>query len=161
LFVHIGDDPGYKEYILILGGRHMQQMRPALPKPPDRLRPQADCALSEFRATTKRRDEVSLEICECLIDIASALFSVPSKELRKPGRTAISVSRVRQIAMYVAHVVLRLTMSEVGVGFGRDRTTVHHACQVVEDMRDEAEFDRMVQVIERIASAAFRNRLGL
>jgi chromosomal replication initiation ATPase DnaA len=139
----------------------MQQMRPALPKPPDGLRPQADCALSEFRATTKRRDEMTLEICECLIDIASALFSVPSKELRKPGRTAISVSRVRQIAMYVAHVVLRLTMGEVGVGFGRDRTTVHHACQVVEDMRDDAEFDRMVQVIERIASAAFRNRLGL
>lgn len=139
----------------------MQQMRPALPKPPDRLRPQADCALSQFRATTKRRDEVSLEICECLIDIASALFSVPSKELRKPGRTAISVSRVRQIGMYVAHVVLRLTMGEVGVGFGRDRTTVHHACQVVEDMRDDPEFDRMVQVIERIASAAFRNRLGL
>ena len=81
--------------------------------------------------------------------------------MRKPGRTAISVSRVRQIAMYVAHVVLRLTMGEVGVGFGRDRTTVHHACQVVEDMRDDAEFDRMVQVIERIASAAFRNRLGL
>jgi chromosomal replication initiation ATPase DnaA len=116
---------------------------------------------SEFRPTAKRRDEVAIEMCECLIDIAAALFSVPSKELRKPGRTAVPVSRVRQIAMYVAHVVLRLTMGEVGAGFGRDRTTVLHACQVIEDMRDDPEFDRVVLMIERVAFAAFRSRLGL
>jgi chromosomal replication initiation ATPase DnaA len=63
--------------------------------------------------------------------------------------------------MYVAHVVLRLTMGEVGAGFGRDRTTVLHACQVIEDMRDDPEFDRVVLVIERVAFAAFRSRLGL
>lgn len=113
------------------------------------------------RPRTKRRDELTLEMCECLIDVTSALFSVPSKDLRKSGRTALPVSRVRQIAMYVAHVVLRLTMSEVGLGFGRDRTTVLHACQVVEDMRDDADFDNIVLVTERIAFAAFRNQLGL
>ncbi|ODT31607.1 MAG: chromosomal replication initiator DnaA [Kaistia sp. SCN 65-12] len=100
-------------------------------------------------------------MCECLIDIAAALFNVPSKELRKPGRTALSVARVRQIAMYVAHVVLRLTMSEVGAGFGRDRTTVLHACQVIEDLRDDPELDRLVLMVESVASAAFRGRLGL
>ncbi len=109
----------------------------------------------------KRRDEVALDVCESLIDIASAVFSLPSKELRKPGRTAMSVSRVRQIAMYVAHVVLRLRMSDVGRGFGRDRTTVIHACQTIEDLRDEPEFDRIVSMFEQVASAAFRTRLGL
>jgi hypothetical protein len=38
---------------------------------------------------------------------------------------------------------------------------VQHACQVIEDLRDDAEFDRLVQVVERVASAAFRNRTGL
>lgn len=73
----------------------------------------------------------------------------------------MSVARVRQIAMYVAHVVLRLTMSEVGAGFGRDRTTVLHACQVIEDLRDDPELDRLVLMVESVASAAFRGRLGL
>lgn len=100
-------------------------------------------------------------MCECLIDIVAALFSVPSKELRKAGRTVDSVSRVRQIAMYVAHVVLRLTQGEVGRGFSRDRTTVIHACHTIEDLRDDTEFDRVVSMVERIAQAAFRSRLDL
>jgi chromosomal replication initiation ATPase DnaA len=112
-----------------------------------------------FCASSKRRDEMAQEMCESLIDIVAALFSVPSKELRRAGRTADSVSRVRQIAMYVAHVVLRLTQGEVGRGFGRDRTTVVHACHTIEDLRDDAEFDRIVSTVEQIAQAAFRTRI--
>jgi chromosomal replication initiation ATPase DnaA len=70
------------------------------------------------------------------------------------------VSRVRQIAMYVAHVVLGLSMRDVGKGFGRERTTVLHACHLIEDLRDDPDFDRFVAVTERIASVAFRNRVG-
>ena len=116
---------------------------------------------SDFQPVPKLRDEVVMDVCECLIDMASALFSLPSKELRGAGRSTLPVSRVRQIAMYVAHVVLRLTMADVGRGFGRDRTTVLHACQLVEDLRDDAEFDRVVLMFERVASAAFRTRLDL
>ena len=43
-------------------------------------------------------------------------------------------------------------------GFGRDRTTVLHACHLIEDLRDDAEFDRIVAVAERIALAAFGAR---
>ena len=139
----------------------MQQIQSTLSKRSTQPALKREPVSPEFRPTAKRRDEAALEICECLIDIAAALFSVSSKELRRPGRTAVPVSRVRQIAMYVAHVVLRLTMGEVGEGFGRDRTTVLHACQVIEDMRDDPEFDRVVLMIERVAFAAFRSRLGL
>ena len=129
---------------------------PAFPEEP------AEFSLpSGFQSTPKRRDEIALDVCECLIDIVAALFSVPSKELRKPGRASLPVSRVRQIAMYVAHVVLRLTMSEVGRGFGRDRTTAIHSCQLIEDMRDDRDFDHVVLMVERIAHAAFHDRLGL
>ena len=76
-----------------------------------------------------------------------------------PGRPCLEVARIRQLAMYVAHVTLRLSMKEVGVGFGRDRTTVLYACHVIEDLRDDVEFDRMVVMTERIASAAFHRRL--
>ena len=35
-------------------------------------------------------------------------------------------------------------MSEIGAAFGRDRTTVGHACNVVEDRRDDAAFEAWV-----------------
>jgi len=108
-------------------------------------------------ATHGDRDR-SLAICEAMIDIAAALFNVSSKELRRTGRTAQEVARVRQIAMYVAHVTLGIAQREVGRGFGRDRTTVLHACHLIEDLRDDAEFDRIVAVAERIALAAFGAR---
>ncbi|WP_343044684.1 helix-turn-helix domain-containing protein [Allomesorhizobium camelthorni] len=108
-----------------------------------------------------QRGERAVELCEGMIDIVAALFNVSGKELRRPGRTDQSITRVRQIAMYVSHVVLRLSMNEVGHGFGRDRTTVLHACHLIEDMRDDEDFDCLVARTERVALAAFRNRLGL
>ncbi|WP_353642163.1 helix-turn-helix domain-containing protein [Mesorhizobium sp. WSM2239] len=107
------------------------------------------------------RGERVVELCESMIDIVAALFNVSGKELRRSGRTDHGVARVRQIAMYVSHVVLRLSMNEVGHGFGRDRTTVLHACHLIEDMRDDQDFDCLVARTERVALAAFRYRLGL
>lgn len=103
------------------------------------------------------RAERAMEICESMIDICAAMFNVPSKELRQTGRTTNGVARVRQIAMYVTHVSLRVSMQEVGRGFFRDRTTVRHACHLVEDMRDDEDFDRVVLMTERVARAAFRH----
>jgi hypothetical protein len=97
------------------------------------------------------------EVCECVLDIVAALFNVSGRELRETRRSSTSVTRVRQIGMYAAHVVLGLNMSEVGRGFGRDRTTVQYACHIVEDMRDDEEFDRIVLMTERVTAAAFRN----
>lgn len=57
----------------------------------------------------------------------------------------------RQIAMYVCHVVLRLSLSQIGRAFGRDRTTVGHACHVVEDRRDDPAFEAFVSALERVA----------
>jgi hypothetical protein len=106
------------------------------------------------------RGERAVELCEGMIDIVAALFNVSGKDLRRSGRTDQSITRVRQIAMYVSHVVLRLSMNEVGHGFGRDRTTVLYACHLIEDLRDDEDFDCLVARTERVALAAFRNRLG-
>lgn len=103
----------------------------------------------------KQRVERVMASCEGVLDLTAALFNVCGKELRGPGRSSKEVSRVRQIAMYVTHVVLRLSMAEVGVGFGRDRTTVLHACHLIEDLRDEPEFDNIVSMTERVVRAAF------
>ena len=130
------------------------------PPPSDESLPQTASKRAE-RRRGGLPDERALELCEGMIDIAAALFNVSSKDLRRAGRTSLDVSRVRQIAMYVAHVILRLNMTDVGRGFGRDRTTVLHACHLIEDLRDDEDFDRIVAMTERVALAAFGNRLGL
>ncbi|MFN3547663.1 MAG: helix-turn-helix domain-containing protein [Mesorhizobium sp.] len=115
-----------------------------------------EAAADDASAIPARSPERVAFVCDCMIDIASALFNVSGRELRQPGRASTSVSRVRQIAMYVTHVVMGLTMAEVGRGFGRDRTTVLHACHLIEDMRDDADFDAIVALTERVAGAALR-----
>lgn len=111
-----------------------------------------DVSLSD--AHCDRRDYVA-SICDGVIDIASALFNVSGRELRNPGRSPQAVSRVRQIAMYVTHVTLHLSMRDVGQGFGRDRTTVLYACHQIEDLREDEEFDDIVARVERVVMVAF------
>jgi hypothetical protein len=50
--------------------------------------------------------------------------------------------------MYLAHVAGGLPLAEVGRLFKRDRTTVAHACAVVEDRRDDPAFDRALAILE-------------
>ena len=57
--------------------------------------------------------------------------------------------------MYVCHVVLRLSQADIGVAFGRDRSTVGHACNRVEDRRDDVAFDAFVSAIERVVLSVF------
>ena len=89
-----------------------------------------------------------------LIDPAVALvFEVNSEELGAATRRSPRAAFARQVAMYLAHVVCGLSMTEVGVLFSRDRTTVAHACEVVEDRRDDPELDRRVERLECAVAA--------
>lgn len=76
--------------------------------------------------------------------------SVWQLSLRTRGKTYVSTAR--QLAMYLAHVTCGLSLTEVGRLFGRDRTTVAHACQVVETRRDEPDYDGALIVFEGIAA---------
>lgn len=96
-------------------------------------------------------------LCDGIIDIAAALFGVSGQQLRSAQRSVRSVARVRQIGMYVAHVTLGMTMTAVGLGFGRDKSTVVHACHTIEDMREDADFDAIVARTETIVRIAFRS----
>ncbi len=121
--------------------------------------PADHCGLSP--ATTNLNGERAIILCDCVLDIAVAMFNVCGRELRSPGRSTLEVSRVRQIAMYVCHVIFGMKMTDIGNGFGRDRTTVMHACHVIEDMRDDSEFDAIVNSFEKVAGAALKFSDGL
>lgn len=69
------------------------------------------------------------------------------------GKSARAAAFDRQIAMYLAHVGFGLSMAEVGKAFCRDRTTVVHACHLIEDRRDDSRFDDMLDHLEQAAIA--------
>ena len=54
----------------------------------------------------------------------------------------------RQMAMYLCHLVFRMNRAEVGHAFGRDRKTVCHALQRIEELREDFEFDRSLGWLE-------------
>jgi chromosomal replication initiation ATPase DnaA len=76
------------------------------------------------------------------------VFGVGRDDLRRLSRGRARVALARQVAMYLAHVTCGLTLTDTGKLFGRDRTTVSHACGVVEDRRDDPLFDRALDLLE-------------
>jgi chromosomal replication initiation ATPase DnaA len=84
-------------------------------------------------------------------DAVEMVYRVEKGQLKRPTRGRSRVAFARQVAMYMAHVTFGLTLTTVGREFGRDRTTVSHACALVEDARDNPEFDRTLEILEAIA----------
>jgi chromosomal replication initiation ATPase DnaA len=80
--------------------------------------------------------------------IVAAAFDVAVDDLGACTRGSPRVAFARQVAMYLAHVACGLTLTEVGALFARDRTTVAHACGVVEDRRDDPELDGSLEHLE-------------
>ncbi|QRG07620.1 chromosomal replication initiator DnaA [Xanthobacter dioxanivorans] len=80
--------------------------------------------------------------------LVAAATGVSVEVLLARHRCTAPVAAARQLAMYLAHVALGLTQTEVALAFGRDRTTVAHACRRIEDLRDQAAFDRKVARME-------------
>jgi chromosomal replication initiation ATPase DnaA len=58
-----------------------------------------------------------------------------------PERGRPIEARARHIAMYLTHVALGMSLARVARAFDRDRSTVAYACHLVEDKRDDADFD--------------------
>ena len=85
-----------------------------------------------LRAALIVAEEIGVDVC--------ALYA--------PNRGPAAVALARQTAMYLAHVTCSQNQSDVGEAFGRDRTTVAHACMTIEDRRDDEAFDQRLQTME-------------
>lgn len=84
-----------------------------------------------------------------VIALVARARNVPARLLTHKSRCRAQAARARQIAMYLSHVILGRSLTEIGDAFGRDRTTVSYACALIEDMRDDAMFDEEVQQLEQ------------
>ena len=102
----------------------------------------------------------TVAVCHAVRLLTSEFLLVACEKVGFRTERRRMACHIRQIAMYVCHVTLQMTQTSIGAGFGLDRSTVSHACAVVEDRRDDKAFDEFVATMERIAMLAFGG-LGL
>lgn len=110
---------------------------------------------SNRQGSNNERQQYAWNLCGALLSLLSVFFQVSLKELRSAERGNNHVARIRQFGMYIAHTMFGLSMSEVANAFGRERTTVKHACHLIEDMRENEKFDRNVSDFEYLVRSLY------
>ncbi len=87
-------------------------------------------------------------LCRITEQTAASAFDIGEREVASATRGTSQAALARQAGMYLAHVACGLSLTEVGRLYARDRTTVAHACAVIEDRRDDPSFDRAMSALE-------------
>jgi len=98
-----------------------------------------------------RRDRLTAAFITHAVALATG---VAPSDIASTGRTSKAAARARQIAIYLAHVNFNWPLIRVAFAFNRDRTTCGHACHRIEDMRENAEFDARMSVLEACVKQA-------
>jgi len=82
------------------------------------------------------------------VAIVALEFGMPDLALSRTGKGTKRLTFTRQVAMYLAQTSFDLTVTRTAELFGRDRSTVSHALNVVEDSREDPVFDRKLTKVE-------------
>jgi chromosomal replication initiation ATPase DnaA len=102
-------------------------------------------ARSRLRVERLRRDPAAYALVERL----ARLRRVSLRDLLQGKRGSENVALTRQVAMYLVHILLSRPMDAVALLFDRERTTVSHACAVVEHLRDhDLALDADIRLLE-------------
>jgi chromosomal replication initiation ATPase DnaA len=101
-----------------------------------------------FKNRPKNRQVHDAACCRIVEAATCNAFRIATADVRSLQRCKQTIAHTRQVAMYLAHVGLGLSLTASGRGLGRDRTTVRHACTAVEDARDNARLDQVMGVLE-------------
>ncbi|MBN9335034.1 helix-turn-helix domain-containing protein [Devosia sp.] len=83
-----------------------------------------------------------------VLALVSREKNIPIRLLVHISRCRADTARARQLAMYLAHVAKGISLTSIGSAFGRDRTTVSYACNLIEDLRDDPAFDAELDRLE-------------
>jgi hypothetical protein len=83
-------------------------------------------------------------------------FGLEATAFFAPTRGAPRVAFARQVAMYLANTTFELSFETISWVFDRDRTTVSHACRLVEDGRDDIWLDCRLAALELFCRTGFK-----
>ncbi len=92
-----------------------------------------------------------------VVTLVAHAYDVPVHNLTIATRGSPPVASARQVAIYLARTVLEWSYTDLGTAFGRHRTTVQHAVQRVEELRDDPKIDQTLTWLE----SALRTRMEI
>jgi len=95
-----------------------------------------------------------LKVGNLVIRVVSTLEKVGIDEFTRTSRGRADICLARQMAMYLMHTVFSCPYHRVAAFFSRDRTTISYACRLIEDARDDNEFDKRLEVMENLLVSA-------
>lgn len=102
-------------------------------------------ALQHERALAPKRDMARARL---VMEMVALSTGVGFEQIRSSTRNCARAARARQVAMYLTYVSFQWPLSRIGKAFGRDRTTVGYACRLIEDLRDNHDFDARLSQLE-------------
>jgi len=88
--------------------------------------------------------------------MVAATVDLPPEKLLQCNRGKASAARARQISIYLMHTTLSFSYTEIGKIYSKDRTTISHACHVIEDLRDNESFDLKLNRLERMIGVVLK-----
>lgn len=80
--------------------------------------------------------------------LSAYALGLRSEDVLAGGRGRPPAAFGRQVAMYLCHVALGMSLARVARAFDRDRSTVAHGCHLIEDRREDPEFDEWLEQLE-------------
>jgi hypothetical protein len=86
--------------------------------------------------------------CQWVAFCVARDYGLDMAALFAPTRGAPRAAFARQVAMYLAHTGFEFSHETISRIFGRDRTTVSHACHVIEDGRDDIWLDCRLEALD-------------
>jgi chromosomal replication initiation ATPase DnaA len=89
------------------------------------------------------------QIAEMIGAVVAHSLRVPPADMFAQTRCRAHTALARQIAIYLMHTGIGLSLNQVAPLFKRDRTTVAHACRRVEELRDNGDMDLLLSNLER------------
>ncbi|MGZ8362911.1 MAG: helix-turn-helix domain-containing protein [Caulobacteraceae bacterium] len=90
---------------------------------------------------------------ELVVSLVGVATGVTGAEIKAETRRRAEAALARQVAVYLAHIGFGWPLKRVAAAFARDRSTVSHACHVVEDRRDDPAFDAWLSELEDCVAA--------
>ena len=101
-------------------------------------------------AASPRHQDPDAAIRQMLTDTVGKALAIRPDKIDAPDRGPARIAFARQLAIYLARTRLGLSFTDAGQLFRRDRTTAAHACRRVEELRDDAAIDAMVEQLEQL-----------
>lgn len=102
---------------------------------------------------TKNRlqDEHSVRLA---VGLTGYALQIPAEVILASSSRDHNIVRARQVAMYLSHVGLGMSLARVASALDRDRSTVAHGCHKIEDLRDDPGVDEWLDELEQTLKTA-------